>query len=376
MAGSRLHEIPLKNLLDKHTVEALYENAQIRTVEQLALCDLSTVSSQTGVSYDLLSSIVDSVFSMLADCIGTIAPKRADFYCRFQFLERTLLISSGYTSLDDLLGGGIFTGQLTEIFGPSSSGKTQLCFSIVANAITAYGDMSVIYVDNSNSFSSRRIVERIADVVQNNALIRECRNETIREKYENQILEDIENKDQRILEQMLSRVFHIKAFNTFALLDGLDSIRRTIESSNDPLKILQSHESIRAENLSKGPVLLVVDSVGALLGPSLGSVPNKECMGHLLMANVSRILKYLAYEYNVAVLYTNYAVTLANGDYTQGLGEFWATVPNTRLLISTERNRFNQEPSSTISLSSFTLVKSPIRQTPVTKKFNFLTDPS
>jgi len=42
--------------------------------------------------------------------------------------------------LDLLLSGGIPRGQITEIIGPSSSGKTSLLFSILSQATVAYVD--------------------------------------------------------------------------------------------------------------------------------------------------------------------------------------------------------------------------------------------
>lgn len=41
-----------------------------------------------------------------------------------------MIISTGSLSLDRLLGGGIRTGLLTDIYGPSGTGKSQLCFSL------------------------------------------------------------------------------------------------------------------------------------------------------------------------------------------------------------------------------------------------------
>ena len=39
-------------------------------------------------------------------------------------------ISSGSKELDKLLGGGIETGSITEIFGEFRTGKTQLCLTL------------------------------------------------------------------------------------------------------------------------------------------------------------------------------------------------------------------------------------------------------
>lgn len=54
------------------------------------------------------------------------------------------------------LSGGIFTDEVTEIVGPSSSGKTQICLS-TAVTLTKDGKATVAYIDSSMSLSPDRI---------------------------------------------------------------------------------------------------------------------------------------------------------------------------------------------------------------------------
>lgn len=42
----------------------------------------------------------------------------------------TITLSTGSKELDKLLGGGIETGSITEIFGEFRTGKTQLCHTL------------------------------------------------------------------------------------------------------------------------------------------------------------------------------------------------------------------------------------------------------
>lgn len=41
-----------------------------------------------------------------------------------------ITISTGSSDLDSLLGGGVETGAITEIFGEFRTGKTQLCHTL------------------------------------------------------------------------------------------------------------------------------------------------------------------------------------------------------------------------------------------------------
>lgn len=58
--------------------------------------------------------------------------------------------------LDNLLGGGLFTGNIYELCGPSASGKTQLSLSILLDVIITT-EREIIYVDTKNEFSVNRI---------------------------------------------------------------------------------------------------------------------------------------------------------------------------------------------------------------------------
>jgi recombination protein RecA len=61
--------------------------------------------------------------------------------------------STGFTALDALLGGGIPRGQITELIGPASSGRTSIAFAILAEA-TARGEVAA-YIDASDSLDPR-----------------------------------------------------------------------------------------------------------------------------------------------------------------------------------------------------------------------------
>ena len=67
------------------------------------------------------------------------------------------MISSGSKTLDTLLGGGIRDGMITDVYGESGSGKTQLCFTLAVNCVKNGG--KVLFVDTAGTFRPERIVE-------------------------------------------------------------------------------------------------------------------------------------------------------------------------------------------------------------------------
>jgi RecA/RadA recombinase len=66
-------------------------------------------------------------------------------------------ISTGSKALDGLLGGGIHTGMITDIYGESGSGKSQLCFTLCANC--AKEAASTLFIDTTGTFRPERIME-------------------------------------------------------------------------------------------------------------------------------------------------------------------------------------------------------------------------
>src|SRR5262249_43425159 len=71
-------------------------------------------------------------------------------------------ISTGSRSFDDLLGGGIETKAVTEVYGEFGTGKTQLCHTLcvmVQQSRTDGGlDGKALYIDTESTFRPERIV--------------------------------------------------------------------------------------------------------------------------------------------------------------------------------------------------------------------------
>ena len=61
--------------------------------------------------------------------------------------------------LDELIGGGIKNGIITDIFGASSTGKTQLTLQIVVNSLLQEG--TILYQDTTGSFRPERLLDML-----------------------------------------------------------------------------------------------------------------------------------------------------------------------------------------------------------------------
>ena len=72
-------------------------------------------------------------------------------------------ISTGSQNLDDLLGGGIETGAVTELFGEYRTGKTQLAHQLCVNVQLKQEegglDGGALYIDTEGTFRPERIIQ-------------------------------------------------------------------------------------------------------------------------------------------------------------------------------------------------------------------------
>jgi DNA repair protein RAD51 len=92
-------------------------------------------------------------------------------------------LTSGSKELDKLLGGGIETGSLTEVFGEFRTGKTQLCHTLCVTCQLPLdmggGEGKAMYIDTEGTFRPQRLAAIAArfglnadDVLENVAYAR------------------------------------------------------------------------------------------------------------------------------------------------------------------------------------------------------------
>ena len=67
------------------------------------------------------------------------------------------MIRTGVENLDFLLDGGLKNSTITDIFGSSGTGKTQLALQIILNSMSE--NIKVLYQDTTGNFRPERLVE-------------------------------------------------------------------------------------------------------------------------------------------------------------------------------------------------------------------------
>src|SRR5918999_1658357 len=109
-----------------------------------------------GIDFETISELVLKAKCRLIED-GLL---QKDFYSAEKMLEvreKLIKFTTGSSSFDLFLGGGIETQALTEIAGEFGSGKSQLCYTLCVTANEGFPDSGIIFVDTENTFRAQRV---------------------------------------------------------------------------------------------------------------------------------------------------------------------------------------------------------------------------
>ncbi|XP_034220956.1 DNA repair protein RAD51 homolog 4-like isoform X2 [Prunus dulcis] len=233
-------------------------------------------------------------------------------------LHNKHVLSTGCEGIDLLLGGGLREGQLTELVGPSSCGKTQVCLLAASNVATKHMG-NVVYLDTGNSFSPQRIAQFVGHITGR----------------------AFDEAGKRIFQRIMNGIVCHSVFDIFTMFNVLHRLVINFPS--------QKGGQVR---------MLIVDSISSLITPILG---NSGSQGRALMISAGYMLKKLAHEHNVAVLVTNHTVGGERGIPKPALGQTWKSIPHVRLLLSGDHGNNVRSISvlrhpSMVNLSTFIVI--------------------
>ncbi len=233
--------------------------------------ELGEISSMTS---ETCEKIVTTARKQLAEN-GTITKDfttAAEIYKRRQNIGK---ITTSTDALDKLLGGGIETQALTEIYGEFGSGKTQFCHTMCVTVQKSKEegglDGGVLYIDTEGTFRPERVV-------------------TIAKAH---------NMDPN---KVLDKIIVARAYNSAHQVLILEEAGKTIQEENIKLIVSDSITGLfRAEYLGRGTLATRQQKLGRYI----------------------RLISRIAETYNCAVIATNQVSSSPDsffGDPTRPIG--------------------------------------------------------
>lgn len=276
------------------------KSAGIKTIIDFMLKDSETLARETSVSYKDLQSIRRIIHAHHA----AFAVSGTDVLD--EAVRSSVVISTGVTSLNSLLGGGLMTGEVVEVCGGWGKGKTSLCLQLALHAALRQG-LHTLFIDPSGSVSPSKLAPFI----------------------------EAFSEEEEVMEKALSRIKITSPADIWSLF-------RALEKTYHPCITLDGSAGSSSSN-SQGAgklKLVIVDSLPILVMPLLDGT-RKEGLG--ILNQLAMTLKTLASEQQIAVVVVNNVVQMQNGSsvhksdshpkWKPALGRYWEHMPHTRLFV-------------------------------------------
>ncbi|MFH4980743.1 hypothetical protein AB6A40_007452 [Gnathostoma spinigerum] len=243
-------------LLQNHGINV----ADIKKLQGVGICTLKGIMMATKRRLCDVKGLSEAKVDKIKEIAGKLMS--AGFMTGLQVAERRKLvfrISTGSQELDKLLGGGIESQAITEVFGEFRTGKTQLSHTLCATCqmpnSSGFKGGKVIYIDTENTFRPERL-RQICDRFNMDA------------------------------DAMLENVLYARAYTSEHQMELLDFVAAKF------------HEELGVFKL------LIVDSIMALFRVDFSGRGELADRQQKLAQMMSRLQK-ISEEYNVAVFITN-----------------------------------------------------------------------
>lgn len=271
--------------IDKQILQKLKESEL--TLENIAVSTSDELIRKVEISKKDAKKVIEAAQNELG-----IQPVTA-----LQFLEvegKRGKITTSSSEFDGILGGGIWTQELTEVAGGFGSGKTQLCFQLCINVQLPFDEGGLegnaFFIDTERTFSPKRIVEMAT-------------------------YRGLE------VEEILENIYINPALNTHHLFSIVDTLDEIIQKKNIKLLIVDSFAShFRSEYIGKERLV--------------------ERQQRIMQ--IAEELIALAVKYDLAVVVTNQIIAnieefLFGSPEEPALGFAWAHRPQQRIFLRKSR---------------------------------------
>ncbi|KAG0303476.1 recombinase rad51 [Dissophora globulifera] len=275
------------HLLTEKLAEAGIQAADIQKLKDAGYYTVESIAFTPKKNILLIKGISEAKADKILSEASRLVPM--GFTTASEFHERRsgmLQITTGSAELDKLLGGGIETGGITELFGEFRTGKSQIChmLAVTCQLPTAMNgaEGKCLYIDTEGTFRPERLLA-----------IAERYNLDGQEVLENVAYARAYNTDHQMT--LLVQAAGMMTESRFALLivDSATSLYRTDFSGRGELSARQMHMARFLRNLQRladefGVAVVITNQVVAQVdGMSMFSADSKKPIGGNIMAHSS-----------------------------------------------------------------------------------------
>lgn len=244
------------NLLQEHGINA----ADLKKLKQAGVCTVKGVQMTTRKSLSNIKGISEAKVDKIKEAASKMITPGFITALNFSSKRKQVFkISTGSEDLDKLLGGGVESMAITEVFGEFRTGKTQLSHTLSVTTqmpgANGYSGGKVVYIDTENTFRPDR-------------------------------LRPIANRFNLDQNAVLDNVMYARAYTSEHQMELLDHVAAKFHEEPSIFK------------------LLIVDSVMALFRVDFSGRGELADRQQKLAQMLSRLQK-ISEEYNVAVFLTN-----------------------------------------------------------------------
>ncbi|KAK3827661.1 MAG: putative DNA repair protein RAD51 [Benniella sp.] len=276
------HYLPINKLTECGIAAADLEklkSAGYRTVESVAFTPKKNLLLIKGLSEAKADKIIGEACRLLPMGFTTAT----EIHTR---RNNVLHVTTGAAELDKLLGGGIETGAITELFGEFRTGKSQLCHTLAVTCQLPIsmqgGEGKCLYIDTEGTFRP----ERLLAIAERYGLSGE-------EVLENVACARAYNTDHQM--NLLVEAAGMMTEARFALLivDSATALYRTDFSGRGELSARQMHMARFLRNLQRladefGVAVVITNQVVAQVdGMAMFGGDNKKPIGGNIIAHAS-----------------------------------------------------------------------------------------
>jgi hypothetical protein len=275
------------------------------TIQLIAHGDIETLSQQTSIPVNTLNMVKKFIIGQFAPI-----PEQCNVLVE-RYLKKFFIIEIGSQNLNEMVSGGIYSSEITEITGASATGKTQLCLNLIVNMFKLNPTYTTIYIDSNKNFCLQRLID------------------VFHTKFPSENQGGTQStQTSPVMHKFLKSIKIFDCLNAFHLLDILYRIKKSSSISNT-----QSSGFTKDQDIIPSPNLLIIDSLTSLF--SLFRIKSSESDYYL--SCVVQIVRYLAVNMNIAlVVITNANSCEASYNSLNSLindNEKWARVPSLHILL-------------------------------------------